>query len=166
VTGLAQGPGAFPRCAGHVPRARNETDLASGFHSGWRAFRPQNRRFRSRWLRADETPAQLRLFPVRTPENWFASLRYMPKDSRFHVHRPRCLPRNIRELADMPKQLAHERLAEPHDLGVGFSLRVEVGPPFPPPMGSVVKAFLNTCSKARNFKMLRFTDGWKRKPPL
>ena len=26
-------------------------------------------------------------------------------------------------------------------------------PPFPPPIGNVVNAFLNVCSKARNFKM-------------
>ena len=39
-------------------------------------------------------------------------------------------------------------------------------PPLPPPMGSVVSAFLNVCSKPRNFRMLRFTDEWKRSPPL
>ncbi len=36
----------------------------------------------------------------------------------------------------------------------------------PPPIGSVVSAFLNTCSKARNLRMPRFTEGWKRSPPL
>ena len=39
-------------------------------------------------------------------------------------------------------------------------------PPLPPPMGSVVSEFLKTCSKARNFRMPRFTEGWKRSPPL
>ena len=39
-------------------------------------------------------------------------------------------------------------------------------PPLPPPMGSVVSAFLNVCSKPRNLSIDRFTDGWKRKPPL
>ena len=34
-------------------------------------------------------------------------------------------------------------------------------PPLPPPIGSVVREFLNTCSKARNFRMPRLTDGWK-----
>ena len=33
-------------------------------------------------------------------------------------------------------------------------------------MGSVVSEFLKTCSNARNFKMPRFTLGWKRSPPL
>ena len=32
-------------------------------------------------------------------------------------------------------------------------------PPLPPPIGSVVSEFLSTCSKARNFRMPRFTDG-------
>ena len=31
-------------------------------------------------------------------------------------------------------------------------------PPFPPPIGNVVSAFLNVCSNPRNFKMLRFTE--------
>ena len=31
---------------------------------------------------------------------------------------------------------------------------------------SVVRAFLKTCSKARNLRMLKLTEGWKRKPPL
>ena len=39
-------------------------------------------------------------------------------------------------------------------------------PPLPPPMGSVVSEFLKTCSKARNFRMPRLTEGWKRSPPL
>ena len=39
-------------------------------------------------------------------------------------------------------------------------------PPLAPPMGSVVRLFLNTCSKARNFMIDRLTDGWKRSPPL
>ncbi len=39
-------------------------------------------------------------------------------------------------------------------------------PPLPPPMGSVVSEFLKTCSNARNLRMPRLTDGWKRSPPL
>ena len=39
-------------------------------------------------------------------------------------------------------------------------------PPLPPPIGSVVSAFFSVCSKARNFRIDRFTDGWKRMPPL
>ena len=39
-------------------------------------------------------------------------------------------------------------------------------PPFPPPMGKVVSEFLKTCSKARNFRIPRLTEGWKRRPPL
>ena len=39
-------------------------------------------------------------------------------------------------------------------------------PPLPPPIGNVVKAFLNVCSKPKNFNIERFTDAWKRIPPL
>ena len=39
-------------------------------------------------------------------------------------------------------------------------------PPLPPPIGSVVSAFLKVCSKARNLRMDWFTEGWKRSPPL
>ena len=39
-------------------------------------------------------------------------------------------------------------------------------PPLPPPMGRLVRLFLNVCSKPRNFMTDRFTDGWKRRPPL
>jgi len=39
-------------------------------------------------------------------------------------------------------------------------------PHLPHPIGSQVRAFLNTCSNPKNFKMLRFTDGWNLNPPL
>ena len=32
-------------------------------------------------------------------------------------------------------------------------------PPFPPPIGSVVKEFLKTCSNAKNFRILALTVG-------
>lgn len=34
------------------------------------------------------------------------------------------------------------------------------------PIGNVVSEFLNVCSKARNFRIPRFTEAWKRIPPL
>ena len=39
-------------------------------------------------------------------------------------------------------------------------------PPLPPPMGSEVREFLKTCSKAKNLSTPRLTEGWKRRPPL
>ena len=39
-------------------------------------------------------------------------------------------------------------------------------PPLAPPIGSVVRAFLYTCSNARNFSSPRRTVGWNRRPPL
>ena len=59
-------------------------------------------------------------------------------------------------------KLWQKRMTSRSDLPLGLKSE----PPLPPPMGSVVRAFLKTCSKARNFKIPRFTDGWKRKPPL
>ena len=32
-------------------------------------------------------------------------------------------------------------------------------PPFPPPIGSVVKLFLKTCSKPKNFNIPKLTEG-------
>jgi hypothetical protein len=39
-------------------------------------------------------------------------------------------------------------------------------PPFPPPMFRPVRAFLNVCSRPRNFRIDRLTEGWRRSPPL
>jgi len=39
-------------------------------------------------------------------------------------------------------------------------------PPFAPPIGRPVSEFLKICSKPRNFRMPRFTDGCSRRPPL
>ena len=39
-------------------------------------------------------------------------------------------------------------------------------PPLPPPIGSPVSEFLKVCSKPRNLIIPRFTDGWRRSPPL
>ena len=58
-------------------------------------------------------------------------------------------------------QLCHESLAESHHLRIALATGREVGP-----MGKVVREFLKVCSNARNFKMERLTDLWKRIPPL
>ena len=39
-------------------------------------------------------------------------------------------------------------------------------PPLPPPIGRVVRLFLNVCSKPRNLRIERLTLGSKRSPPL
>jgi hypothetical protein len=61
--------------------------------------------------------------------------------------------------ADMAEQFGHESLAEAHHLARLLPLGSKSEPPLPPPMGSVVSAFLKVCSKARNFRIDRFTDG-------
>ena len=59
-------------------------------------------------------------------------------------------------------KLWQKRMISMSDLPLGLKSE----PPLPPPMGSVVNAFLKVCSKARNFRMLRLTLAWKRIPPL
>ncbi len=39
-------------------------------------------------------------------------------------------------------------------------------PPLPPPIGMPVSEFLKICSKPRNLTIPRYTEGWKRSPPL
>ena len=55
-----------------------------------------------------------------------------------------------------------KRITSPSDLPLGSKSE----PPFPPPIGRVVRLFLKTCSNARNFKIEAFTDGWNLNPPL
>ena len=59
-------------------------------------------------------------------------------------------------------KLWQKRITSLSDLPLGSKSQ----PPLPPPMGSVVREFLNICSKPRNFRMPRLTLGWKRSPPL
>ena len=45
-------------------------------------------------------------------------------------------------------------------LSVRLALRVKNrNHPLPPPIGSVVSEFLNTCSNPKNLMMLKFTEG-------
>ncbi len=53
-------------------------------------------------------------------------------------------------------------MISPSDLPLGSKSE----PPLPPPIGNVVNAFLKVCSKPRNLRIERFTEGWKRIPPL
>ena len=55
-----------------------------------------------------------------------------------------------------------KRMISASDLPLGLKSE----PPFAPPMGSVVRAFLNVCSKPRNLSIERLTALWKRSPPL
>lgn len=74
--------------------------------------------------------------------------------------------RHVQVGADVAVQLAHERLAETHHLGVALALRIEVGAALAAAHGQSGQEFLKTCSKARNFSTPRLTEGWKRRPPL
>ena len=99
-------------------------------------------------------------FPVNTPVNSFLRRLYCPK--RYPISR---LPTPISPagtsrlgpiwLYSYVIKLWQNRMTSVSDLP--FGLKSE--PPFPPPIGSVVRLFLKVCSKAKNFSTLRFTLG-------
>lgn len=74
--------------------------------------------------------------------------------------------RDVLVWADAAPELKHEGLAETHDLSVRLSDVVEVRTTFAPPIGRVVRAFLNVCSNPRNLSIEGVTALWKRRPPL
>src|SRR5260370_1173704 len=63
-------------------------------------------------------------------------------------------------------ELGHEGLAESHDLSLDASWGSKSDPPFAPPIGMPVRAFLKICSKPRNLIVPKYTEGWNRNPPL
>jgi hypothetical protein len=66
---------------------------------------------------------------------------------------------HIREFANVPVPLRHEALAKAHPFAVGLPLGSKSEPPFAPPIGMPVTAFLKTRSKPRNLMILRYTAG-------
>ena len=100
-------------------------------------------------------PPQARPFPVSAPVNSFRSRLYMPK--RYPI-----------SLVPTPMSLSGISWSGPmwwwssamkfwQNFMISWSdfpLGSKSDPPKAPPMGMVVRAFLKTCSKARNFKML------------
>ena len=59
-------------------------------------------------------------------------------------------------------KLWQKRMISASDLPLGS----KSDPPLPPPIGRPVRAFLKICSKPKNFRMDKLTDGWNLKPPL
>jgi hypothetical protein len=55
-----------------------------------------------------------------------------------------------------------KRITSPGLLALGVEVRAALAAAH----GQRGEAFLKVCSKARNFRIDRFTDGWKRRPPL
>src|SRR5207253_7843251 len=111
-------------------------------------------------------PPQFRPLPVKTPVNSLRNLLYWP--NRYPISRPPTpmspagtsvsgpIWRNSSHMNDWQNRMTSLSL---------FPLGSKSLPPLPPPIGSVVREFLNTCSKARNLRMPRLTEGWKRRPP-
>ena len=57
---------------------------------------------------------------------------------------------------------SQKRRTSPSDFPFGS----KSDPPFPPPNGRPVKAFLKICSNAKNLSIPSSTLGWNRNPPL
>jgi hypothetical protein len=66
---------------------------------------------------------------------------------------------HVRVGTDMAEQFGHEALAEPHHLEIRFALGIEIAAALAAAHGQRGQAFLKTCSKARNLRMPRFTEG-------
>src|SRR5680860_1835097 len=112
-------------------------------------------------------PPQVRPLPVSTPLNSLRSRLYWPK--RYPISRPPTpiSPAGTSVFAPMWRKSSLMKLWQKRITSLSLlPLGLKSDPPLPPPKGSPVRAFLNTCSKARNFRMPRFTDGWNRRPPL
>ena len=105
-------------------------------------------------------PPQESPLPVSTPVNSLRIFLYIPNRNPISraptpispagtsVFGPMCLfNSNIKAW--------QKRITSSSDLPLGS----KSDPPLPPPMGRVVKLFLNTCSKAKNLRILAFTVG-------
>ena len=93
-----------------------------------------------------------RPLPVSTPVNSFLRCLYWP--NRKPISRPPTpMSPAARWLAPMWRNSSVMKLWQKCITSVSlFPFGSKSLPPSPPPMGSVVSAFLNTCSKARNFE--------------
>ena len=98
--------------------------------------------------------------PVKTLPVWLASFLYMPL--RKPTSRPPTpmSPAGTSVSGPMWRKSSRtsawqKRITSPSLLPLGSKSE----PPLPPPMGRVVSAFLKVCSKARNFRIDRLTDG-------
>jgi hypothetical protein len=59
----------------------------------------------------------------------------------------------------VPRQFSHEALAKTHYFIIWFTFGIKIST-FSTTIGNVV-LFLKVCSNAKNFKILKFTEGWK-----
>src|SRR5208282_6544997 len=112
-------------------------------------------------------PPQFNPLPVSTPLNSLASRLYWP--NRNPISRPPTpmSPAGTSVFGPMWRQSSVMKLWQKRITSLSLlPLGSKSEPPFPPPMGSVVREFLNTCSKARNLRIPRLTEGWNRNPPL
>ena len=112
-------------------------------------------------------PPKVSPLPVSTPSYNPVILLYCPKRYPTSLPPTPISPAGISVSLPMWRyssviKLWQKAITSRSDLPLGSKLE----PPLPPPMGRPVREFLSVCSKPRNLRMLWFTDGWKRRPPL
>src|SRR5690606_31523243 len=99
-------------------------------------------------------------FPVITPVNSSFSFLYIPNIYPISRAPTPISPAGTSVfgpiyLYNSPIKAWQKRITSPSD----FPLGLKSEPPFAPPIGSVVSAFLNVCSKAKNLRILKLTEG-------
>ena len=105
-------------------------------------------------------PPQLVPFPVKTPVNSFFNLLYCPKRYPISLLPTPISPAGISLLGPICLKSSVIKLWQNLITSVSLlPLGSKSAPPFPPPIGRVVRLFLKICSKAKNFKILKFTFG-------
>ncbi|MPM63876.1 hypothetical protein SDC9_110760 [bioreactor metagenome] len=112
-------------------------------------------------------PPNSRPLPVKVPVNSRVSFLYIPNMKPTSRPPTPMSPAGTSVSGPMWRQSSSmndctKRITSPFDLPRGE----KSDPPLPPPIGRVVNEFLNVCSKARNFKIDKLTELWKRIPPL
>ena len=105
-------------------------------------------------------PPQFSPLPVSTPVNSFLIRLYCPK--RYPISRPPTPMSPAGTSVTGPICRLSSVIKDWQKLMTSFSdfpLGSKSAPPFPPPIGKVVRLFLKICSKPKNLRMLKLTEG-------
>ena len=99
-------------------------------------------------------------FPVKTPVKVLFSFLYIPNINPISLAPTPMSPAGTSVLCPICRYSSVIKAWQKRMISLSdFPLGSKSDPPFPPPIGRVVSEFLNTCSKAKNFKILAFTEG-------
>ena len=105
-------------------------------------------------------PPHVTPFPVKTPVNSFLSFLYIPNKKPISLPPTPMSPAGTSVFGPMCLNSSLIKAWQNRIISLSLlPLGSKSLPPFAPPIGRVVKLFLKTCSKAKNFKILILTDG-------